>query len=528
MATRQRFLARRMGAPAPKPAPTPRPARPSRPTPRRRPGRPPARPTPRRPAGPAPRPAPRPGVPGPRPSGPLFPRPVRPSRPFGVPRPLVPGPSPLGRGAARRLLRGLAPRLIPGLGLALLAWDAYELYQWWMQKTGPIPAKPPQGYTLVSDCADISGQKLVYSRFSRPCGSRTSLKNTPAEDPWGPWPSMHLWRLTLPGDFGYQPSGRVGVTERWDRNPVGPYGPPEPEVPGFEIPTVPTELPYPYPYSEPPPVGRPRPEPEPAPAPGPLPSLPPGYIPALEWSPSEPGVAPVPHKIAAPTSREREKKKRLKPGTIPAWYKFLAKFGGSFMEIDDNVAAIYKGLPWRLRRWRGRDGVWRDRDHNTKARLERLYSSLGELNVQTAVKELIKQEASDRAWGAVGNALKQRARELGDAGLWSGLRGPGAGTPLNKSQWEAQKRLKQQEWERKLANGEYHNWYRVKEYNPDTNRWEIKLKQRPVVRIPWYRKESFYPRTRRLTGGEGAFTVKAPRYYYAEQRLPRPLIRRPT
>lgn len=181
MATRQRFLARRMGAPAPKPAPTPRPARPSRPTPRRRPGRPPARPTPRRPAGPAPRPAPRP-APKPRPT---LPRPLRPAPLPRVPRPFVPGPSPLGRGAARRLLRGLAPRLIPGLGLALLAWDAYEFYQWWMQKTPPIPWKPPQGYTLVSDCADISGPKLVYSRFTRPCGSRTSQKNTPAEDPWG-------------------------------------------------------------------------------------------------------------------------------------------------------------------------------------------------------------------------------------------------------------------------------------------------------------------------------------------------------
>lgn len=524
MAARQPFLARRGGQPAPAPRPSPRP-KPSRPNPRRKPGRP-ARPSPRRPATPAPRPAPRPGVPGPRPSGPLFPRPPRPTRPFAVPRPLVPGPSPLGRGAARRLLRGLAPRLIPGLGLALLAWDAYELYQWWTQKTPSIPAMPPQGYTLVSDCADISGPKLVYSRFTRPCGSRTSQKNTPAEDPWGPWPSMHLWRLTRPGDFGYQPSGRVGVTERWDRNPVGPYAAPEPEVPGVEIPTLPTELPYPFPYADPPPLVRPRPEPAPAAPPPPPPPPPPGGAPAIEWSP---GGAPAPaiHVYRPPKGPEREKKKRLKPKMVPAWWDFLKGVGGSFMELDDYVAAIYKALPWKIRRWRGSDGVWRDRDANTKDRLERLYSALGELSINDAIMNLVKNEASDRAWGSVGNALKGRARELGDQGLWNGLRGPGASTPLNKDQWDAQKAAEQERWRRMLANGEYHNWYRVREYNPETNRWEYVLKQRPVMRIPWYRQESLYPGRRRLTGGDDAYSVPRPRYYYAERRLPRPLIRRP-
>ena len=197
------------------------------------------------------------------------------------------------------------------------------------------------------------------------------------------------------------------------------------------------------------------------------------------------------------------------------------------MELDDYVSAIYKALPWKLRRWRGSDGVWRDRDANTKDRLERLYNHLGALSVQDAVKNLVENEASDRAWGAVGNALKGRAKELGDEGLWSGLRGPGSSTPLNKDVWDAYKADQRARWRKMVQNGEYHNWYRVREYNPETNRWEYKLKQRPTIQIPWYRKESFYPGERALTGADGAYTVPRPRYYYAENRLPRPLIRRP-
>ena len=196
------------------------------------------------------------------------------------------------------------------------------------------------------------------------------------------------------------------------------------------------------------------------------------------------------------------------------------------MEVDDYVSAIYRALPWRLRRWRGRDGVWRDRGANTADRLQILYDNLGQLSIQGAIRNLVENEASDRAWGAVGNSLKRRARELGDAGLWNGLRGPGAGTPLNKDQWDAQKARTQEEWRQRIARGEYHNWYSTRSYNPQTNRWERHLHQRPVTAIPWYRQESRYPRRVPLTGADGAYTVERPRYYYAEHPSRRALPRR--
>ena len=59
---------------------------------------------------------------------------------------------------------------------------------------------------------------------------------------------------------------------------------------------------------------------------------------------------------------------------------------GSYTEVDDTVAALYKGLPWKLRRWRGRDGVWRDRDITSVDRAKRLYQLLGQLDVQKGVK----------------------------------------------------------------------------------------------------------------------------------------------
>lgn len=545
MAARQPFLARRGGQPAPAPRPSPRP-KPSRPNPRRKPGRP-ARPSPRRPATPAPRPAPRPGVPGPRPSGPLFPRPLRPSRPFAVPRPLVPGASPLARKTWNRLLRGLAPRLIPGFGWGLFAWDLYEAYQWWMQQSEGVDLASGGWFqccgTGVGELnAYAIGPSSVLNRDPLSCSAIT-LCGSSGQVPDGAWPAS-LPALVKSGTSRYQGQylylgyfnangTRMTFVEGYKRVVASPlYETPMtphewPETPGeVQRPYVPTELPYPYPYADPPPLVRPRPEPAPAAPPPPPPPPPPGGAPAIEWSP---GGAPAPaiHVYRPPKGPEREKKKRLKPKMVPKWWDFLEGVGGSFMELDDYVSAIYKALPWKLRRWRGSDGVWRDRDANTKDRLERLFNHLGSLSVQDAIKNLVENEASDRAWGAVGNALKGRAKELGDEGLWAGLRGPGSSTPLNKDVWDAYKADQRARWRQMVQRGEYHNWYRVREYNPETNRWEYKLRQRPTVQIPWYRKQSLYPGKRALTGADGAYTVPRPRYYYAENRVPRPLIRRP-
>ena len=95
------------------------------------------------------------------------------------------------------------------------------------------------------------------------------------------------------------------------------------------------------------------------------------------------------------------------------------------------VAAIYRALPWQLRRWRGRDGVWRERDITTKDRMERIYSSIGSLSVKKAVDNLIQDYLTDMAFGKVGNQMKKNVRKLADEGLHVSTQGLG-GNRYNK------------------------------------------------------------------------------------------------
>lgn len=201
--------------------------------------------------------------------------------------------------------------------------------------------------------------------------------------------------------------------------------------------------------------------------------------------------------------------------TALQWWKFLNKGVASFTEIDDAVSAIYKGLPWQYRRWKGRDGVWRDRDITTKTRSERLYSLVGKIDIQTAVTELIKNEFSDRAFGKVGNRLKRRTKELADEGLWGGFQGLGQNPNRFNDSWdEVYKKLKREATEREKRLGLRHNWYYTRHWDADKKTFVGKWRQRPVTQIPWYRQRSAYDRRVDLTGQWYGAKDYRPRYYY--------------
>lgn len=526
MASRQAFLKRDPWAARPKPAPGSGP----KPATRRPPSRDP-RVTPWRP-----RPKPVPITP----KGPLFPGVKRPPVPFGRRPPYLPV-SPLLPGKLRPLLPFL--RLHPLVGAALAAYDLYNLWQWLQQQGQGAP------YGGVVDCGTLPRMPHLPGPIFGWTGSSRCVGTGPLPGPavsgavYGEWSITHKW---LAEWWTVRVSRNHGETLRFYHFPDGPpppdmpYPPPA-ERPGIIIPQ-PDPLPYPYPfapqpYPRTPPLTRPRDEPypqpdpyprlQPSPRPAPTPSPAPGAvapIPAIEWG-TDSGIKPGWHEQRPPRRDEREKKKRLKPGVGTQWLFLLKQGVGKYTEIDDTLSALYKGLPWKLRRWRGRDGVWRDRDITSVARAKRLYQLLGELDVNKAIEEVIKEELSDLAFGTAGNILKKRAKELGDQGLWTGNTGFQTGGSLREDNWEEvyEKLKKEAAKEQKLRQ------YTVKEMNPDGT-YRLVRKRRPVTQIPWFKQESYYPRMARpgmaewweLTAAEKAArkkNVKA--YYYAPTRTHR-------
>lgn len=523
MAPRQVFLKREPGLARPRPNPASRP----KPATRRPPTRDP-RVTPWRP-----RPNP---IPKPTPNKPLFPGMPKPKYPVFGRRPahLPISPGWLGR------LRPLRPflRLHPFLALPFLAWDAYDLYQQY-QRNRLIRGYKPVG----AEC--VIPEWISFDRFAkvtRPCDSRT-LTPVARYNFDAPYPStIFEWWL---GDFKASATRVVrayGFRQRWDRDttvPVPSYTPPSK---GIYIPPDPLEMPYPYPFAPAPypvnppltrpsqepgvsPQPQPQPQPRPAPRPVPVPVGAIAPIPSINYRPGERPEAGY-HERRPPTDHEAEKKKRLKPGTSVAWLQFMNQAVGSYTEMDDTIAALYKGLPWHLRRWRGRDGVWRDRDIRSDTRAKRLFDLLGQLDVEKAIEEVIKQELTDAAFGTVGNKLKQKAKDLGDQGLWPSATGFQTGGAKRHETWEEAYEKLRKEGAEKVKTRQYTVKIRV---GPGLYRYETRT--RPVTQIPWFKQESLYPRMARpgmaewwtLTAAEKAArkkNVKA--YYYAKTRTPRP------
>lgn len=512
MAPRQAFLPRRDPEPAPRRSP-------GRSGDRRKPGTrrnpQPWRPAPNRPT----------------PTGPLFDPPKRKKAPaFGRRSPLNP-PSPVWRKAAGKLARGLMPRLVPGLGWGLMAWDAWEAYDWYMR---PGPEGTPEYTNHIVCRTGPSNPTLPGPRY---CFTGSDRCVTQAPFPNTEWHTTRKWYWKWWTTSVSR--NRYETLEGWyfPNPPSEPLeGDPTP-LPGEPVITPqPGELPYPFPYSPTPfpvhpPLERPRPQPRPRPAIKPLPVGRGPQVPSIDTGP---GVRPVPgtHVLRPPTPDEREKKKRIGGTRAQRWLAVLERGLATFTETDDVVSAIYKALPWKQRRWKGRDGVWRDRDATTASRLNRLYETAYKIDVDQAIDLLIDahrnvqdQDLTDRVYGELGNTLKRRSRDLGDDGLWAGSRGLGAQTPLSDNWDEAYLRLQREAIERERRVGRAGHWYRTTTYNRETNRWETELRERPRTQIPWYKQRSQYDRDYQLTYGANAAKYRRPGYFYGPNNLPSPVPR---
>ena len=328
-------------------------------------------------------------------------------------------------------------------------------------------------------------------------------------------PILPTWKTVYFGmSTGTQ---RCTWLEQWRRTATGllkplpllvPWFPSDPWTPIFPEPLPIAPWIYPgadpngSPRNNPSPHGDPHPQPNPQPEPKspPVVRVSPGLVPAVTISPgTSPGgritLKPDLHEKRPPTKDEREKKKKLNNSQSLLWAAWLARVGGSYTELDDFVAAIYKGLPWKLRRWRGQDGVWRDRDYTTAQRSQRIFNLMGSLNVIDAISAVMKNEGSDRLWGQLGNTLVQG---LQSSGMWAGLGGFQLGSSkLAKDKWEMQKKATQEEFARTYRN----QYYSVRVKGPD-GEWRTELRLRPKTQIPWLRKQSQYKRVAMPTRAE--------------------------
>lgn len=505
--------------------------------PRREPRKPPQRKPPdrklppdRRPPGRKPLRRPEPKKPLPRRPlrRPLFPvKPLPKTKPFGkwIPNTGIPMP-PMRRWQALKLLR-LGRGFLGPLGVALTLWELYEIYQWYQGQEGGLWPPPSDTYRWCSDRNASTWPFGPFGRFAGPtlsCTEGLDWSSTVERwEPGRPWFWFVQRRQVTGGRYRTKPM------EGW-LYPEDPGVLPEirPDLPPV---VLPPEKPYPYPdVDEPlpwtPPLERPEPEPRPDydrppwrrsdADPDPLMK----EVPDIELIPGEP-LSPGKHERRPPEPPEKEKKKRLKTKDSYKWLKFLNDSVGTFTELDDTVTAIYKALDWKVRRWKGRDGVWRDRDINTKSRLQRLLLYTHTLDLTKAVEEIMKahnnkmdENLKDKLYGAQGERLKRKSRELGEEGIWGGFQGLGQNPNRFNDDWDTvYKRLKKEAAERQHRYG--HNWYYSKKYDPVSNTWNGVWRQRPITQIPWYRQKSAYDRWVNLTGQKTGYKVKRSRYYYA-------------
>lgn len=388
-------------------------------------------------------------------------------------------------------------RLIAPIGLAYLL--AYE-------QDRDLAA---DGWTL---CCDLGGPKdavkyigpLGYTPGNPPCsyGNNCGLSGQVPSGQWGdgeipgfnPADNRNRHQILYRGP-SYLNGQRMTFTEKWVRiRLVGePYAPPVPEVVPVNMPIgIPAEpwVPWfqldPFPIMEPLPIAPPirRPNYDTRNPPRATPDI--GKRPSIDAGPV---VKPGHHNEEPPEPPTKERKKRLVKSPVAAgWIAVLAKLANGYTEWDDVVAALYKGLPWQVRRWRGRDGVWRDRDINSVTRSQRLYTAFSDLNIGKAIEEVVKNEIGDRMWGAIGNTLSKRAKSLGEQGLWSGLRGFQTGGGLTRDQWE---KLYEKLRKEQGAKVKPSRKYTVNNYNRETNQWERETKvYNSRTTIPWFRHQS--------------------------------------
>lgn len=114
--------------------------------------------------------------------------------------------------------------------------------------------------------------------------------------------------------------------------------------------------------------------------------------------PNGPGrvdTVPKDHVVMPPGRNVKEKKGTFPQGVIGRVVKRL----GQINEGCEVVDAIYKTLPWQRRRWKGRDGKWRDQETQCAARAVAILMNFDALSVKAVVQAVLANEAEDRIIG---------------------------------------------------------------------------------------------------------------------------------
>lgn len=132
--------------------------------------------------------------------------------------------------------------------------------------------------------------------------------------------------------------------------------------------------------------------------------------------PKYPEVTFKDHIKMPPGPKVRERKRAGVPKAL--WKAVM--FAGAVTEACEAVDVFYKALPWQLRRWKGRDGKWRDKEITCHMRALAVFRNAASINVEEALIGLVENEIKDRVIGKANQAATNAAIKAG----YPGARGP--------------------------------------------------------------------------------------------------------
>lgn len=147
----------------------------------------------------------------------------------------------------------------------------------------------------------------------------------------------------------------------------------------------------------------------------PEPWTPPYEVPSIDI-PLVPGVRPSAggHNKLPPGRNEKERKTRR---SLPA-----AALLSAMTDVSDVIDAFYKSIPAKgtHRRWKGRDGKWREAAITPQDKLLFIFKNAKEMDLDKAIDTLIQNEIEDRIIGGISQGLKNtydRNRPHGSLGI---------------------------------------------------------------------------------------------------------------
>lgn len=228
----------------------------------------------------------------------------------------------------------------------------------------------------------------------RPVGDPTPLPEN------APWP--------VPPNPAYPPFPWEGLPAR-DPKPLGPGAAPArpaPPVAPWKPPLVPGPI-------------QPIPKPRPGALPLPLPQVPPvPYVPTAPWQepvwdweikpepdprfPTTRPPRPAPHARRPPRPRREKERKRRSAAAGLLWWA-----ANMITESTDYIKAAYNALPWKVRRFKGKNGKWMDKDITPQDRLNRIHDHIEDLDIYEFAKNVAINNLQDAALGKASQQIQK-------------------------------------------------------------------------------------------------------------------------